>query len=85
MSLGQLRKRREAVAVAPAPAPQAGMLGKVISVGHTRSPGYPLCPFLVDNVSRSFGRGQKKQEKGIKKIKTACLMAVPGFLSVIRE
>lgn len=83
MSLGQLRKRREAPA--PAPAPQAGMLGKVISVGHTRSPGYPLCPFLVDNVSRSFGRGQKKQEKGIKKIKTVCLMAVPGFLSVIRE
>lgn len=44
-----------------------------------------VCPPLVMAVSRFLERGQKKQEKGIKMIKTVCLTAAPGFLSVIRE
>lgn len=40
---------------------------------------------LVVAVSRFLERGQKQQEKGIKMIKTMCLSAAPGFLSVIRE
>ena len=40
---------------------------------------------LVMAVSRFLERGQKKQEKGIKMIKTVCLTAAPGFLSVVRE
>lgn len=45
----------------------------------------PVHPSLVMAVSRFLERGQKKQEKGIKMIKTVCLTAAPGFLSVIRE
>lgn len=40
---------------------------------------------LLMAVGGFLGRGQKKQGKGIKMIKTVCLTAAPGFLSVIRE
>lgn len=43
------------------------------------------CLFLVVFPSRLLERGQNKQRRGIKMIKTVCLTAAPRFLSVIRE
>jgi len=71
----------------------AGMTPVGISARSAWSPGcaarlparLPARPSLVKAVSRFLERGQKKQEKGIKMMKTVCLIAAPGFLSVIRE
>ena len=71
----------------------AGMTPVGISARSAWSPGCAAClparlparPSLVKAVSRFLERGQKKQEKGIKMMNTVCLIAAPGFLSVIRE